>query len=170
MMNKMNYLHYIESKILDAESLGKALAHWRFEGQKIVFTNGCFDLLHSGHLQYLAQAKNLGHQLVIGLNSDASTKRLKGAHRPINDEKSRSLMLAALVFVDAVVLFEEDTPLNLIQIIQPDILVKGGDYNISTIVGADLVQQKGGFVTTLPFLQGYSTTNIEEKILKNQHS
>jgi D-glycero-beta-D-manno-heptose 1-phosphate adenylyltransferase len=164
----MNYLHYIESKILDAESLEKTLVHWRFEGQKIVFTNGCFDLLHSGHLQYLAQAKNLGHKLVIGLNSDASTKRLKGTHRPFNDEKSRSLMLAALVFVDAVVLFEEDTPLNLIQIVQPDILVKGGDYNISTIVGADLVQQKGGLVTTLPFLQGYSTTNIEEKILKTK--
>jgi D-glycero-beta-D-manno-heptose 1-phosphate adenylyltransferase len=164
----MNYLHYIESKILDAESLEKTLVHWRFEGKKIVFTNGCFDLLHSGHLQYLAQAKNLGHKLVIGLNSDASTKRLKGTHRPINDEKSRSLMLAALVFVDAVVLFEEDTPLNLIQIVQPDILVKGGDYNISAIVGADLVQQKGGLVTTLPFLEGYSTTNIEEKILKTK--
>jgi D-glycero-beta-D-manno-heptose 1-phosphate adenylyltransferase len=166
----MNYLHYIESKILDAESLEKALTHWRFEGQKIVFTNGCFDLLHSGHLQYLAQAKNLGTKLVIGLNSDASTKRLKGAHRPINDEKSRSLMLAALIFVDAVVVFEEDTPLQLIEIVQPDVLVKGGDYSINTIVGAELVQQKGGLVTTLPFLEGYSTTNIEKKIKQNQHS
>lgn len=168
MMSKMDYLHYIESKILDSDSLKKVLTHWRFEGQKIVFTNGCFDLLHSGHLQYLAQAKNLGDKLIIGLNADASTKRLKGAHRPINDEKSRSLMLAALVFVDAIIIFEEDTPLQLIKIVEPDILVKGGDYTVNTIVGADVVQQKGGIVTTLPFLEGYSTTNIEEKILKTK--
>ncbi len=164
----MDYLKFIESKILDSDSLKKILAHWRFEQSKIVFTNGCFDLLHSGHLQYLAQAKNLGDKLIIGLNADASTKRLKGAHRPINDEKSRSLMLAALVFVDAIIIFEEDTPLQLIKIVEPDILVKGGDYTVNTIVGADVVQQKGGIVTTLPFLEGYSTTNIEEKILKTK--
>ena len=165
----MDYLKFIESKVLDSDSLKKTLAHWRFEQSKVVFTNGCFDLLHSGHLQYLAQAKNLGDKLIIGLNSDASTKRLKGAHRPINDEKSRSLMLAALAFVDAVITFEEDTPLQLIKIVQPDILVKGGDYVIENIVGYDIVQQNGGLVTILPFLEGYSTTNIEEKIKRNQH-
>jgi rfaE bifunctional protein nucleotidyltransferase chain/domain len=161
----MDYLAHIESKILDSISLEKKMAHWKFAGAKIVFTNGCFDLLHSGHLQYLAQAKSLGDILMIGLNSDASTKRLKGQHRPINDEKSRALLLAALVFIDAVVLFEEDTPLELIQMVQPDVLVKGGDYVIENIVGATIVQQKGGTVCTLPFLNGYSTTNIEDKIL-----
>ncbi len=161
----MDYLSYIHSKILDHETLQKKLLMWRFREEKIVFTNGCFDLLHSGHLQYLAQAKGLGTKLIIGLNSDASTKRLKGEHRPINDEKSRALMLASLVFVDAIIVFEEDTPLELIQQIEPNVLVKGGDYAIEQIVGASFVQAKGGFVTTLSFLEGYSTTSIESKIL-----
>jgi rfaE bifunctional protein nucleotidyltransferase chain/domain len=164
----MNYLDYINSKILASKPMEKTLLLWRFREEKIVFTNGCFDLLHSGHLQYLAQAKNLGTKLIIGLNSDASTKRLKGEHRPINDEKSRSLMLASLVFIDAIIIFEEDTPLELIQKIQPDVLVKGGDYAIEQIVGAAEVQAKGGFVTTLSFLEGYSTTSIETKILAHK--
>lgn len=162
----MDYLAHINSKIIsDAVVLEKTLLHWHFAQARVVFTNGCFDLLHSGHLQYLAQAKNLGHRLIIGLNSDASTRQLKGQHRPINDERSRALALAALLYTDAVVIFEEATPENLIKIIQPDVLVKGGDYDVNKIVGADIVRQKGGIVTTLPFLEGYSTTNIEQKIL-----
>jgi rfaE bifunctional protein nucleotidyltransferase chain/domain len=163
----MDFLNHIHSKILDSHNLEKTLALWHFQNEKIVFTNGCFDLIHSGHLQYLAQARALGNRLIIGLNSDLSTKRLKGNHRPINDEKSRGLLLASLVFVDAVIVFEEDTPLELIKKIQPDILVKGGDYLIANIVGAKEVQEEGGFVTTIPFLEGYSTTNIETKILNN---
>lgn len=164
----MDFLTHIQSKILNDATLTKTLAYWHFSEEKVVFTNGCFDLLHSGHLQYLAQARNLGTKLIIGLNSDASTQRLKGKHRPINDENSRSLMLASLIFIDAVVLFGEDTPFNLIQRIQPDILVKGGDYAIENIVGADIVKAKGGIVTTIPFLEGFSTTNIEQKILQQK--
>jgi D-glycero-beta-D-manno-heptose 1-phosphate adenylyltransferase len=132
-----------------------------------VFTNGCFDLLHFGHLHYLAAARDLGERLVIGLNSAASVSRLKGKHRPINDELTRQHTLAALAFVDAVVVFEEDTPLNLIQIVQPDILVKGGDWSADQIVGAEVVLSKGGQVLSLPFIAGYSTTNIEQKILNS---
>lgn len=160
----LNYLDYVESKILDSNDLAKTLSYWRFANQRIVFTNGCFDLIHRGHIQYLAQARNLGHKLIIGLNSDASTKRLKGESRPINDQISRSQLLAAMLFVDAVVIFEQETPLELIQVIQPDVLVKGGDYDITQIVGADIVQQKGGLVTTIPFLDGFSSTNIVQKI------
>lgn len=160
----LNYLEYIESKILNNKELEKVLAHWHFANQRIVFTNGCFDLIHRGHIQYLAQARNLGDKLIIGLNSDASTQRLKGETRPINDQISRSQLLASMLFVDAVVIFEEDTPLQLIQTIQPDVLVKGGDYQIDQIVGADIVQQKGGLVTTIPFLDGFSSTNIVQKI------
>lgn len=141
------------------------LAQWRAKEQKIVFTNGCFDLLHYGHLHYLAQARDLGDRLVIGLNSAASVSRLKGPHRPINDELTRTHLLAALAVVDAVVVFEEDTPLELIRMVQPDVLVKGGDWRPEQIVGSDVVLEKGGQVFSLPFIQGYSTTNIEQKIL-----
>ena len=161
----MNLLSFIESKVMDAVSLQKALALWRFESAKIVFTNGCFDLLHRGHIQYLAQAKMLGTKLVIGLNSDVSVRRLKGAGRPINDQQSRSLMLASMLFVDAVVIFDEDTPYELIKSVMPDVLVKGGDYNTENIVGADIVRQGGGTVSVLPFLEGFSSTNIAKKIL-----
>jgi D-beta-D-heptose 7-phosphate kinase/D-beta-D-heptose 1-phosphate adenosyltransferase len=129
-----------------------------------VFTNGCFDLLHYGHLHYLAQARDLGQRLVLGLNSAASVARLKGPHRPINDELTRTWQLASLSFIDAVVAFEEDTPWELLQVLQPDILVKGGDYEIATIIGADIVLNRGGQVLTLPFVAGYSTTSIEQKI------
>lgn len=145
--------------------MSSTLAQWRAKEQKIVFTNGCFDLLHYGHLHYLSQARDLGDRLVIGLNSAASVSRLKGPHRPINDELTRTHLLAALVMVDAVVVFEEDTPLELIRMVQPDVLVKGGDWRPEQIVGSDVVLEKGGQVFSLPFIQGYSTTNIEQKIL-----
>jgi D-glycero-beta-D-manno-heptose 1-phosphate adenylyltransferase len=164
----MDFLAHIQAKVLDHSTLNKTLSLWHFCSETIVFTNGCFDLLHSGHLQYLAQARSLGTKLIIGLNSDASTKRLKGEHRPINDERSRCLMLSSLLFVDAVVSFEEDTPYELIQLIKPNVLVKGGDYTIEQIVGADFVKSKGGVVTTIPFLEGFSTTNIEQKILRQR--
>ena len=130
----------------------------------MVFTNGCFDILHYGHLHYLIQARELGDRLIIGLNSDASVSRLKGEHRPIQDLRTRQMMLASLEFVDAVVLFEEDTPLNLIKNLLPDILVKGGDYSPETIVGAKEVRDSGGEVKVLSFIPGYSTSSIEQKI------
>lgn len=132
--------------------------------QKIVFTNGCFDVLHFGHVYYLQRAKELGDLLVVGLNSDASVRRLKGESRPVNGEKERAYVLAALSFVDYVVVFEEDTPENLIKIVKPNVLVKGGDYQLSNIVGADFVQQNGGTVTTIPFVEGYSSTRIIEQL------
>ena len=132
--------------------------------QKIVFTNGCFDVLHYGHAQYLLEAKKLGDILVIGLNSDASVRRLKGESRPINGEKERAFMLAAFAFVDYVVVFEEDTPKELIEVVKPNILVKGGDYQIENIVGADFVMKNGGTVTTIPFVEGFSSTHIIEQL------
>ncbi len=137
---------------------------WRKAGERVVFTNGCFDILHYGHVDYLARAAGLGDRLVVGLNSDASVSRLKGAHRPIQDEQSRLHVMAALGFVDAVTLFEEDTPLELIRLLMPDVLVKGGDWRPEQIVGADLVLAAGGEVHSLPFIEGYSTTAIENKI------
>ena len=139
---------------------------WRKDGEQIVFTNGCFDILHKGHVQYLQQAAKLGDRLVIGLNSDASTRRLKGLGRPINDEDSRGFILAALRCVDLVVVFGEDTPFELIQLLSPDILVKGGDYAEADVVGGDHVKDKGGRVIILPFVEGFSTTAIETKIRK----
>ena len=156
----------IASKIQSMEQVVATLAQWRSAGDKIVFTNGCFDILHFGHLHYLADARDLGDRLVVGLNSAASVRRLKGSNRPINDELTRTHLLAALTVVDAVVVFEEDTPIELIQLVQPDILVKGGDWRPEQIVGSDLVLAWGGQVLSLPFVEGYSTTNIEQKILK----
>jgi len=155
----------IESKIQTTEQLAATLAQWRAAGEKIVFTNGCFDLLHYGHLHYLSQARDLADRLVVGLNSAASVKRLKGPNRPINDELTRTHLLAALEVVDAVVVFEEDTPLQLIQLVMPDLLVKGGDWQPEQIVGSADVLAHGGEVRSLPFVSGYSTTNIEQKIL-----
>ena len=132
--------------------------------QKIVFTNGCFDVLHFGHVRYLLEARKLGDLLVIGLNSDASVRRLKGPSRPINGDKERAFVLAALAFVDYIILFEEDTPENLIKVVQPDVLVKGGDYDLDQIVGADFVKANGGTVTTVPFVEGYSSTHIIEQL------
>jgi D-glycero-beta-D-manno-heptose 1-phosphate adenylyltransferase len=156
----------IKTHILTREELGRQCNMWRMLGKKIVFTNGCFDLIHLGHIDYLARAANLGDVLVIGLNSDASVKRLKGQGRPINNEESRQLVLAGFRFVDAVSLFEEDTPAVLIEIVKPDFLVKGGDYREENVVGADIVKKRGGKVIILPYLEGYSTTRIEETIRK----
>ena len=136
------------------------------ERKKIVFTNGCFDLLHVGHIRYLAQAKKLGDFLIIGLNSDSSVKELKGEDRPINSFEDRATLLAAIESVDLVIMFEEQTPKNLIKDIVPDILVKGGDYNIEDIVGYQTVMQNGGQVKTLSFYDGYSSTNYINKIKK----
>jgi len=136
----------------------------KLHSQKIVFTNGCFDVLHFGHVQYLLEARKLGDLLVVGLNSDASVRRLKGESRPINGENERAFVLAALEFVDYVVVFEEDTPKKLIETVRPDVLVKGGDYQIENIVGADFVMQNGGTVTTIPFVEGFSSTRIIEQL------
>lgn len=160
----MNTHEILLSKILDRRSLLARMNTWRLRDQKVVFTNGCFDILHLGHLDYLSRAADLGDRLVLGVNSDASNRRLKGPTRPINDEHSRSMLLAGLFFVDAVCIFDEDTPLELIKLLRPDVLVKGADYTIEQIVGADLVLDGGGEVKTIEFLEGYSTTAIEQKI------
>lgn len=157
-------LQTVESKILSAEGLQKMLNIWRLKNQKIVFTNGCFDLLHLGHIDYLSKAADLGNKLVIGLNSDTSTANLKGPNRPITNQKSRASLLASLFFVDAVVLFDELTPLDLIISVKPDVLVKGADYTINRIVGAESVLENGGEVKTIAYIDGYSTTAIEAKI------
>jgi rfaE bifunctional protein nucleotidyltransferase chain/domain len=162
----MKKIEFISSKILDREQLRRACALWNFKEMKVVFTNGCFDILHLGHIEYLAKAANLGDVLVIGMNSDLSVHRIKGDNRPINDEHSRSMVLASLEFVTVVVLFDEETPYELIKTIQPDVLVKGRDYKIKEIVGHDIVLAKGGKVKTIELTPGYSTTGIEQKILK----
>ena len=132
--------------------------------QKIVFTNGCFDVLHYGHVHYLAQARQLGDLLVVGLNSDASVRRLKGESRPVNPEQARAFVLAALEMVDYVCLFEEDTPYELIAAVKPDVLVKGGDYAVDNIVGSDIVKGRDGEVVVLPFVEGFSSSSIIEKL------
>lgn len=154
----------IQSKIQTWEQVALTIPQWHSGNNKIVFTNGCFDILHYGHVHYLAAARALGDKLVIGLNSKASVQRLKGLHRPINDDLTRLHLLASLQCVDAVVVFEEDTPLQLIQHLRPDILVKGGDWEIENIVGASFVQSYNGVARSLPYVAGYSTTNIEQKI------
>ena len=153
-------------KIFTRETLLPELQKWREQGLKIVFTNGCFDLVHLGHVDYLEKARNLGDKLVLGLNTDASIKGLKGDERPLQDELSRARIMASLLFVDAVVLFSEPTPYNLIDLVQPDILVKGDDYSPENIVGYDIVKAKGGEIKTIPFVKGYSTSNIVAKIIK----
>ncbi len=157
-------LDFIQAKILNRKTLSATLARWELHSQKIVFTNGCFDLLHYGHLHYLAAAKALGDKLIIGINSANSVKKLKGPHRPINNDLTRYHLLAALSFVDAVIEFDAGTPYELIKMIQPAVLVKGGDWQPEQIVGTDLVLANGGVVKSLPFVKGYSTTNIERKI------
>ncbi len=137
----------------------------RINGKKVVFTNGCFDILHAGHVDYLSQARDLGNVLILGLNTDSSVKRQnKGPERPINSEDARAKVLASLGCIDAIVLFDEDTPYELIKLLQPDILVKGDDYTPESIVGYDIVTGRGGKVITIPFLQGYSTTSIVNKL------
>lgn len=160
-------LDVIKSKIYangDAD-FERMLNIWRFQNKKIVFTNGCFDLLHLGHIDYLAKASDLGNILVIGLNTDLSVRKIKGESRPIQNDASRAMILASLSFVDAVIFFGDNTPYNLIKLVQPDVLVKGADYKPEEIVGYDIVKNKGGQIVTIEFLEGYSTTAIEKKIL-----
>ncbi|MDP9080549.1 MAG: D-glycero-beta-D-manno-heptose 1-phosphate adenylyltransferase [Bacteroidota bacterium] len=155
-------------KIRPLADLKDLISTWQKEGKKVVFTNGVFDLLHLGHVTYLAKAAELGDKLIIGLNSDSSVKRIKGEDRPINDQSNRAALLAALFFVDAVVLFEEDTPFNLITSLMPNILVKGADYTIDNIVGAKEVIANGGEVKTITFVEGYSSTSIIKKIKERE--
>ena len=159
----MSQLNKTSSKILSIEALLLKLITWKQEG-KVVLTNGCFDILHLGHLDYLGKASKLGHKLIVGLNTDTSVKRLKGTNRPVNNEQARAMMLASLAIVDAVVLFEEDTPYELIRRIVPNVLVKGSDYPVEEIVGQDIVLRNGGSVIPIDLLEGYSTTSIIEKM------
>lgn len=151
-------------KICSLDEAVHQVARYHLKSETIVFTNGCFDILHPGHIAVLSAAKSMGTKLIVGLNADTSVRRLKGESRPVQDENSRALILASLVFVDMVVIFEEDTPLNLIQTLHPQVLVKGGDYTLENIVGAQEVLAKGGRVEIIPLKQGYSTTNIVNKM------
>lgn len=164
----MNKLEQIRSRIFSRgdKEFDHQLAYWRFKDLRIVFTNGCFDILHLGHIDYLAKAAELGQVLVVGLNTDESVRRLKGGNRPIQDETSRAMLLASLRFVDAVVFFGEDTPYELISLVKPDVLVKGADYKPEEIVGYDVVKDNDGKVVTLEYLEGYSTSAIEARIRK----
>jgi rfaE bifunctional protein nucleotidyltransferase chain/domain len=159
----MNKLDFLKTRIFTWEEVEKQCHIWRFKDKKIVFTNGCFDLLHLGHIEYLVKASVFGDALIVGLNSDASTRMIKGDHRPIMDENSRAMVLASLRFVDAVVLFDQQTPYELIRLIQPDILIKGEDYKVEEIVGHDIVQAHGGKVITIELSEGYSTSSIVKK-------
>jgi rfaE bifunctional protein nucleotidyltransferase chain/domain len=150
-------------KLKTWKEISEIVRDLKISGKEIVFTNGCFDILHAGHVQYLREAKALGDILIVGLNSDASVKRLKGDSRPINSEQDRAFVLSALEMVDYVVIFDQDTPHELISLIMPDFLVKGGDWKTDKIVGADIVLASGGVVKSLPFRDGYSTTKILEK-------
>lgn len=157
----------IPSKIYTLSQLIQKTEQWRVSEKKIAFTNGVFDILHEGHISSLSQAASHADYLVVGVNSDSSVKRLKGNNRPVYNQDSRALLLASLVIVDAVVVFEDDTPLNLIKVILPDVLVKGGDYTIDQIVGAKEVIANGGQVITNPIMEGFSTTLIIEQIKKS---
>lgn len=154
-------------KIKTLPEATKQVAAWKANGEKVVFTNGCFDIVHLGHVDYLEKARNLGDRLVVGLNTDNSVSRFKGPERPLQDNTSRSRIMASFQFVDLVVFFNEDTPLDLITQLVPDILVKGSDYLAENIVGADVVKEHGGVVKTIDFVPGYSTTRIVEKIRKS---
>jgi D-glycero-beta-D-manno-heptose 1-phosphate adenylyltransferase len=161
----MNSLDVINKKIIrDWELLPGILKNWKKSDKKIVFTNGCFDIIHRGHIELLSKAADLGQKLIVGLNSDASVKRLKGKDRPLQDETSRSLIMAGFGFVDLVVIFPQDTPFELIDLIKPQILVKGGDYKAEEIVGYDVVTANRGSVVTINFVEGYSTTTIINKM------
>jgi len=160
----MEKLERIKTKILDREQIKNQCNIWRFNEKKIVFTNGCFDILHLGHIDYLTQAANLGGILLIGLNSDASVKAIKGPDRPFNNEEARAIILASLSFVDGLIVFDEETPYELIKLVNPDILVKGADYSVEQIAGHDIVQAHGGEVITIPLTEGYSTTDLIARI------
>lgn len=157
----------ISERIISREEIPLQSIRWRLKSKTIGFTNGVFDILHQGHIKILSEAAAFTDMLVVGINSDASVKRLKGESRPVNDERARALILASLIMVDAVVIFDEDTPLELIKSIKPDVLVKGGDYTIETIVGAKEVMEYNGKVQIIPLEEGFSTTDIIERIQKS---
>ena len=160
----MSHLNNIYNKIHNLKGLKIQMERWKQAGNEVVFTNGCFDIIHKGHIEVLARSADLGDKLIIGLNSDKSIQKLKGKDRPIIDEQSRAILLSALSFVDAIILFSEDTPLKLISTLLPDVLAKGGDYKIETIVGYEIVQQNGGKIELVPFLDGFSSSKIIDKI------
>ena len=161
----MSYHKKLSEKVVTKVGLKNLLEDWKMQKQQIVFTNGCFDILHRGHVEYLCHAKDLGDKLILGLNTDASVKRLgKSPERPINSEETRAVILAGLECVDAIILFDEDTPLELIDFVQPDVLVKGNDYKAEDIVGYDSVTAKGGKVITIQLVDGFSTTKLIEKL------
>ena len=160
-------LNKLKAKIFNIKDLSQMLKEWRSDGNKIIFTNGCFDLIHLGHLEILARSADLGDKLIVGINSDMSIKKIKGNSRPIIQEDSRAKQLAAIEFVDAVILFNEDTPYDLINFINPDIITKGGDYKKNDVIGNELMNKKAGKVVIIPLTQGFSTTSILEKI-KNE--
>lgn len=157
-------LEKLKSKIVGADEALSMLSIWHFMGLKVVFTNGCFDLVHRGHVNYLSRAASLADRMIVGVNSDKSVGCIKGPERPLQDQLSRAEVLASMFFVDAVVIFDEETPFELINFLKPDILVKGSDYTIDKIVGADIVIANGGRVETMDFIEGYSSTNIINKI------
>ncbi len=160
----MKITAFIQHKILSQQQLKQFISVARLTGKSIAFTNGCFDILHEGHIYSLSQAAKEADCLIVGVNSDASTKKLKGENRPVNTEHSRSLLLASLVIADAVIIFDEDTPINLINLIRPDVLVKGGDYTIDQVVGAQEVMAYGGRVIINPIIEGFSTSGLIDKI------
>ena len=161
----MSFHKKLSEKFHTKESLKILLNQWNAENKEVVFTNGCFDILHRGHVEYLCHARDLGDKLILGLNTDASVKRLgKSPERPINSQETRATILAALECIDAIILFDEDTPLELINFVQPDVLVKGSDYKAEDIVGYDIVTAKGGKVMTIQLVDGFSTTKLIEKM------
>ena len=163
----MSFHNQLKEKIVSQNQALKELKTWREKNKKIVFTNGCFDIIHPGHIDYLSQARDLGDILVLGLNTDQSVRRLnKGSNRPINDERTRAYVLAGLASVDLIVFFDEETPYNLIKLLQPNVLVKGKDYEVEKIIGFDILKENGGQVITIPFLDGYSTSSLIKKIIE----
>ncbi len=162
----MRHIDIIYKKIIPRAEIAGLVTKWRANGDKIVFTNGCFDLIHRGHIEYLSRAADLSERMIVGLNTDASVSRLKGKSRPVVDEESRAILMGAFEFVDAVVYFDEDTPYELIKEVQPDILVKGSDYKIEEIIGYDIVLARGGVVETINLVDGFSTTTLIERIKK----
>ena len=162
----MKQINNIQERILEGTEILKQVKRWRLKSKTIAFTNGVFDILHEGHLEILSKAASFADVLIVGVNSDASVKRLKGESRPVNNQSSRALLLASLLMVDAVIIFEEDTPFELILKLEPDVLIKGGDYTLDSIVGAKETIARGGKVEIVPIVEGFSTTGIIEKISK----
>ena len=163
----MSFHNQLKEKVVSQDQALKSVKAGREKNKKIVFTNGCFDIIHPGHIDYLSQARDLGDILVLGLNTDQSVRRLnKGSNRPINDERTRAYVLAGLASVDLIVFFDEETPYNLIKLLQPNVLVKGNDYEVDKIIGFDILKENGGEVITIPFLEGYSTSSLIKKIIE----